>query len=194
MCQRFYFLYLKMMGFNNVLFSCGVLFIFSCNSSSSKENNEETFKSAVEYNDYIINYQSKIINHILAVGGMMEKNLDSAEAMLLEGVLITDSALADVKAMPALNGDTLFRNKAVANFKFYRKLFTTDYRKIISINKKDEGATSKDFEMLQSIQMALKKEEAKLDKGLSNAQADFAKKNKMPLLDNEVQKKLDTTR
>jgi 23S rRNA maturation mini-RNase III len=46
--------------------------------------------------------------------------------------------------------------------------------------------------MLQSIQAALEDEEAELDKRLSNAQADFAKKNKMPLLENEVQQKVDS--
>jgi len=178
---------------NHYLNLCFVLILFSCNSPESKGPDGTTFKDAVAYNDFIIKHQGKIINHILSVSALIGEDLDSAEALLGKGVLITDSALAQVKAMGDFKGDTIFRNRAVANFQFYRKLFTSDYRKIVSINKKGEAATEADVEMLQSIQSNLEEEEAELDKRLSNAQSDFAKKNKMPLLDNDVQKKIDST-
>jgi 23S rRNA maturation mini-RNase III len=92
--------------------------------------------------------------------------------------------------MAPFQGDTTFRNRALNNFHFYRRLFTSDYRKIIAINRKGEAATKADIEAIQSIQEKLEAEEAELDKLLSNAQSDFAKRNKMPLLENDVQKKI----
>ncbi|HVG11630.1 MAG TPA: hypothetical protein VM843_01445 [Flavisolibacter sp.] len=164
----------------------------SCTNSSSKGNKPGHFDDAVSYNDYIIQRQGKIINHILAVASQVGTDLDSAEALLGKGVLITDSALAQVGAMAPYQGDTTFRNRALGNFHFYRRLFTSDYRKIIAINRKGETATEADIEAIQSIQENLEAEEAELDKLLSNAQSDFAKRNKMPLLENDVQKKIDS--
>jgi hypothetical protein len=180
------------MNYKQTIIHFFILALFSCNEPEYKPGAGVVLENAVEYNDYIIKRQAKIINHILAVAAVLDTNLDSAEAMLGKGVLVTDSALADIENLNDFNGDSLFKNRAISNFKFYRKLFTSDYPKIISINRKGEAATDTDHQMLQSIQAALEDEEAELDKRLSNAQADFAKKNKMPLLENEVQQKVDS--
>ncbi len=164
----------------------------SCSDSSSKGNKPGHFGDAVSYNDYIIQRQGKIINHILTVANLVGTDLDSAEALLGKGVLITDSALVEVGSMAPYQGDSTFRNRALSNFHFYRRLFTSDYRKIIAINRKGQTATQADIDTIQAIQEKLEAEEAELDKLLSNAQADFAKRNKMPLLENEVQKKIDS--
>ncbi len=176
------------------LFALVLLFAVatSCNAPEATGANGVTFKDAVAYNDYIIKHQSGIITHILSVADMMSKDLNAAETMLDKGVLITDSALVAVKGMSDFKGDSVFRNRAVANFQFYRKLFTADYRKIVSINKKGEEATAANIAELEALQASIEAEETELDKRLNNAQTDFAKKNKMPLLENEVQKKIDS--
>lgn len=166
--------------------------VWACSNSSSKGTASPAFEDAVTYNDFIIQRQGKIINHILAVSNLVGTNLDSAETMLSQGVAITDSALTQVEAMGAFNGDSTFRNRALQNFRFYRRLFTTDYNTIIRINRKGADATEADIDSILEIQQRLESEEAELDKALSNAQTDFAKRNKMPLLENEVQKKIDS--
>ncbi len=183
-----------------VLFGCmnckaffsGFLFVYliSCNNPAAKGKNESTFDNAVAYNDYIIERQSTVIDQILLVSEAMAISADSAASLLKEGVTVTDIAIADVKEMRPFKGDTVFRNSALENFDFYRRLFTTDYKSIIDINKKVGAASANDLLKIDSIQTALVEKESELDKRLHNAQADFAQKNRISLTDKELQKKV----
>ena len=166
--------------------------LIACNTPSNKEKKGTFFDNAVAYNDYIIQRQTSVIDHILLVSEAMAVSADSVDQLLKEGVAITDIAIADVKEMGPFKGDTVFRNSALANFDFYRTLFTTDYKSIVEINKKGEAATGDDFQRIDSIQTAIMDKESELDKRLHNAQADFAQKNRMSLPENELQKKVDT--
>jgi hypothetical protein len=145
----------------------------------------------VDYNEFIIARQGKIVGQILSVADTMVKDARTAESMLREGVLIADSALADLERLGSFKGDTAFRNAARASFRFYRRLFASEYPKVIRIRHGHDSGEQHTYMALNSIRLALEKEEAELDKRLGNAQAGFAKRNNMPLLQNGVQGKMD---
>src|ERR1044072_6764441 len=65
-------------------FSLAIL-VVSCNKPV-KGKNGVTYKTAVEYNDYIVNRQSTLIKDVIAFGGAAQTNLDSAEHMLTDFV------------------------------------------------------------------------------------------------------------
>ncbi len=152
------------------------------------------FTNPVAYNEYIIEEQIKIIDQILEVNNAIERNAPGVQALLQKGLMTTDSSLKALNALPGFKGDTALKNRALSNFYFYKKLFTTAYPRILSINAKGNGITNTDYEELQNLQQAISKEEFALDQQLIAAQADFARRNKIPLLENEAQKRIDAIR
>ena len=83
------------------------------------------------------------------------------------------------------------RNAAIQSFSFYKKVFSTDYRQLISIRKNGGDQTEEGVGEMNNIVEKITKEEEQYDKAFHNAQRSFAEKNKMKLVDNEIQKKID---
>jgi len=152
------------------------------------------FTNPVAYNEYIIKEQTKIISHILAVNRAMEQNAPQVQVLLQKGLMTTDSSLKTLQALPGFKGDTTLKNRALSNFSFYRKLFATAYPRILSIYAKGDSITPTDYQELQNLEQAISKQEFNLDQQLVAAQADFARRNKIPLLENGVQKRIDANR
>jgi hypothetical protein len=157
-----------------------------------KGRNGVTYKSAVDYNDYIVGRQSTLIKNVLKFGEIAQTNLDSAELLLNGFSKDTDKMINELKGMPAWKGDSTLRDAAVKSFTFYKKVFDQDYRRILEI-RKDENAGSEAITEINEIVDNITKEEEKFDKDFHNAQKDFANKNKMKLRENEMQKKIDET-
>jgi hypothetical protein len=163
--------------------------IIACNKPA-KGPNGVAYKSAVQYNDYIVSRQSSLIKNVLKFGKVAESSLDSA-GLLLDGFISdTEKMISELKGMPAWKGDTSLRNAAVKSFTFYKSVFEKDYRRIIEI-RKDENRDVKAQSEINDIIKKISKEEEKFDKDFHNAQRDFATKNKMKLVQNELQKTID---
>lgn len=169
-----------------------VAVITACNKPA-KGPNGVTYKSAVQYNDYIVSRQSTLIKNVLKFGEVAQSSLDSA-GMLLDGFIRdTEKMISEIKGMPAWKGDTSLRNAAIKSFTFYKRVFEKDYRRIIEI-RKDENADAEAMTEINDIVDKISKEEEKFDKDFHNAQRDFATKNKMKLVENELQKKIDESK
>lgn len=164
--------------------------IISCNQPV-KGRNGVTYKSAVQYNDYIVSRQSKLMQNVLNFSKAAEINLDSAEKMLVKYSIETATTVEEIKGMPAYKGDTSLRNAAARSFNFYKDVFQNDYTGIITIRKKGDEMTSEDIEKMKNIADKITREEEGFDKSFHNAQKNFADKNNMKLMENEMQKKFE---
>src|ERR1700741_3668557 len=98
-------------------------FCFIACNQPVKGKNGVTYKSAVQYNDYIVGRQSKLMQHVLDFSKAAANNLDSAEKMLTEFTNETAQTVEDIKGMPAYKGDTSLRDAAVRSFSFYKNVF-----------------------------------------------------------------------
>lgn len=173
---------------NLLLFA--VLLVFIACNKPVKGPNGITYKSAAAYNDYIVGRQSTLIKNVLKFGEAAKVNLDSAEALLDKFIPETERVITELKGMPLWKGDSSLRNAAVQSFTFYKRVFEEDYRRILAI-RKDENAGEDEIIELNAIIEKISKEEEKFDKTFRNAQKDFAQKNKMKLIKNDLQKKID---
>lgn len=174
-----------------LLLLVGTAALHSCSLPVAQGRNGETFTTALEYNNYIIERQNGVIYHIIDFSKMAEVDLEVTEMLLNRGVKLTDSVLTDVKNLSAYKGDSSLRNAAVSMFTFYHKVFDEDYREMLTIRKKGTSASDDDYLRLQQIQQRLEQEEGEKDKYFHNAQQDFAEKNGMRLRENELQKSID---
>lgn len=164
--------------------------LIACNNSE-KGPNGVTYKSAVDYNDYIVGRQTTLLKKIMNFAEVAQLDLDSADIMLDGYVKDADGMIKEIKGMPSYKKDTAFRNAAINSFIFYKKAFDDYYRAIIRIRKvaADDAETQ-----LNDLLEKLTAEEEKHDKAFHNAQRNFAEKNKMRLKDNEIQKKIDAAK
>jgi hypothetical protein len=158
---------------------------------SAKGTNGITYKSPVQYNDYIVGRQTTLMKNIVDFSDMAQNNPDSAEKMLDAYSAETATMIKEIKGMPPYRGDSSLREAAIGTFSFYKKIFEDDYKQILQINKEGGGTTEEGADKLNSIIDKISKEEEKLDKTFHNAQSAFAKKNNMKLIENEMQKKVD---
>lgn len=165
----------------------------SCSLPVAQGANGTSFSTAVQYNDYIIERQSSVINHILSISKTAENDLEATEALLNSGVKLVDSVLLEVKGLSDYKGDSTFRNTAISMFGFYRRILDVDYREMVALRKKGEDLTIDDYWRLQQIQQSLAEEETERDKHLHNAQQEFAERNGMRLTKNALQSKIDET-
>ena len=169
-----------------------ILLISACNTTPSATGRDGIkFKTPVEYNDYIISRQLKIVAFIDQFANASNINIDSANAILEKSSDAAENYLADVNGLTSFNGDTAFKNAAVNSFAFYKRIFEREYKELLDINAKGEKITQQDRDRAIAITQAISAEEAELDKRFINAQKDFAQKNKLELDSNlETQKQL----
>lgn len=159
---------------------------------SVKGKNGVTYKSPSQYNDYIVNRQTRLMKNVLEFGKVADISLDSAESLLGSSVSETNDMIGEIKGMPPYKGDSALRDAAVATFSFYKRVFENDYADILAIRKKGpDNITPDDVQEANRIVEKISKEEEGFDKNFHLAQKEFAEKNNMKLMDNSMQKELD---
>jgi hypothetical protein len=169
-----------------------ILFLgmIACNQPSVGRNGV-AFKSAVQYNDYIVNRQAKHIQNVLDFAKAAGKDLDSAEKMLDKFSGETATIIEELSGMPAYKGDSSLRDAAVSIFNFYKKVFQIDYPRIIRIRKKGDEMTNEELKEMKDIVGRITRDEEGYDKSFHNTQKDFADKNNIKVTENEMQKKFE---
>ena len=156
-----------------------------------KGKDGKVYKDAVEYNDYIINRQSAIMQDVIDFLKVSETNLDSARKMLNDYAVKIEKMVEEIKGMPPYKGDSVLRDAAVGSFGFYKKMFQNEYKQIIDIRLSSNGQTEDAVAEMDRIVDKITVEEEKFDKVFHNAQGDFARKNNIRLSENDMQKKFD---
>jgi hypothetical protein len=156
-----------------------------------KGKDGKVYKNAVEYNDYIINRQSVIMQDVIDFLKVSETNLDSARKMLNDYTVKIEKMAEEIKGMPPYKGDSVLRDAAVGSFEFYKKMFQNEYKQIIDIRLSGNDQTEDAEAEMNRIVDKITVEEEKFDKAFHNAQSDFARKNNIRLSENDMQKKFD---
>ena len=167
--------------------------LVSCKQDQPRGANGITYKNAVEYNDYIVSRQSRLMKNIMSFVQVAQSDLDSAERMLDIYVKETGAMVTELKGMPAFKGDSTLRDAAVSIFGFYRKIFDKDYRDILHLRSEQDGTNPEIEEQIQRIVKKVEEEEKGFDDRFQGAQKAFARKNKMKLIENEMQKEFEET-
>lgn len=167
--------------------------LVSCKQDQPRGANGITYKNAVEYNDYIVSRQSRLMKNIMSFVQVAQSDLDSAERMLDIYVKETGTMVTELKGMPAFKGDSTLRDAAVSIFGFYRKIFDKDYRDILHLRSEQDGTNPEIEEQIQRIVKKVEEEEKGFDERFQGAQKAFARKNKMKLIENEMQKEFEET-
>lgn len=158
---------------------------------SPKGANGVTYKSPVQYNDYIVGRQTTLMKNIVDFSKASQIDLDSAEKMLNGYIIETTTMIKEIKGMPPYKGDSSLRDAAIQTFGFYRQVFEDDYKQIIKLNKTGESITEEGATKVNNIVEDITRREEKLDKAFHNAQSEFARKHNMRLTENSMQKKVD---
>ncbi len=159
-------------------------------SSPEKGPNGVTYKTPIQYNDYIIGRQTILLEKIMKFADAAKTDLDAADKLLDEYSADASVMIKEIKGMPAFRNDTAFREAAVNSFTFYKKAFDDYYKEIIRIRK--EGAADAD-DQLDKVLEKLTAEEKRLDYAFRINQQSFAAKNKMTLMENKMQKQIEGT-
>lgn len=167
------------------------VFFFACKDKPVKGTNGITYKTPVQYNDYIVTRQTTLMENIMSFVDVAQSNLDSAEILLDKYVKATGDMIREIKGMPPYKGDSTLRDAAAGIFGFYKKIFDKDYRQIIHIRKGEEGQSADADTQIEQIVKRIEGEEKGFDTRFQAAQKDFARKNNMKLIDNEMQKEFD---
>ncbi len=174
-----------------LFFAITIMACFAACNQPVKGRNGQVYKSAAQYNDYIISRQTTLIKNVLDLSTIAQTDLDSADKMLDKYVVETDSMILNLNGMPPYKGDSSFRDAAIASFAFYKKVFGNEYKQLINIRKNGGDTTQEGIAEMSKIVDKITREEEKYDKAFHNAQKNFADKNHMKLAENEMQKKID---
>jgi hypothetical protein len=176
-------------NFANIILSF-IVFI-SCNRPV-KGPNGVVYKSAAQYNDYIVSRQTSLMKNVESFGEMAQKSLDSAGLMLISFKKETDKMIIELKGMPPhFKRDSSFRDAAIHSFIFYKRVFANDYKRILEIGKEGTESTNEGTAEIDSIVNKITREEEDFGKAFLNAQQNFADNNNMKLIANNAQKKID---
>lgn len=167
------------------------LMLTACKNDPPTGANGIVYKSAVEYNDYIVSRQTTLMKNIMSFVEVAQSDLDSAELLLNNYVKQIGTMITEIKGMPPYNGDSTLRDAASGIFGFYKRIFDKDYREILHIRGGEDGHSADADAQIAEIVKRIEEEEKGYDSRFQGAQKSFARKNKMKLVDNEMQKEFD---
>lgn len=161
------------------------------NSSTFVEGtNGEAYKNAIQYNDFIVNKQTEVAKQIMQFAAESQTDLNTAEQTINQAVSKVSQTITAIEGMPDWKGNTALRDSALSLFRFYKTIFSDDYRRIIAMQKDGTVSQEEKTEYYQ-ITQKINSSEAKLDAGFKTAQKDFALQNGFKVATNELQGKID---
>lgn len=170
-----------------VILLIAIVFTFTTGAFAQK------FTEASEYNDYIVELQNKIGYKMLEFNeriGEEGATLESVTPYHSALVQTTKDVIADLKKLPAFEGNSSFKNSAVDLFNFYLKTIEVDYKEMMELifsETMDEAA----LERLSQILEQITTDEAVYDENFAREQQAFADKYNFDLIDNELQDEID---
>lgn len=146
-------------------------------------------KTAVEYNDIIVDEQSKIGQRIIDFNYAVEagEEMDLPLKLILEQIDISIAVVEKVK--PWEDGAAL-KSSALSLFKFYKSIVAKEYSEMVGILKKENIAES-DVARLDELLASITEREEKLDADFSYQQETFAKRWNIELAPSELQNEID---
>jgi hypothetical protein len=167
------------------------LWVASLLAAASLPSCRNTKQQAIDYNNRIVDLQSKIVKGMLD----FSSTFDSKDTALMEkkyGELQAsiDAALKETRTLEPFDGSSEFRDTAIQLFEFYRDITKKEYREIVDIFKKSQIQQT-DVDRIGKLNEDISKREKVLDDRFMAVQTSFAKKYGIPLVESELQKKID---
>ncbi len=146
-------------------------------------------KTAVEYNDLIVDEQNKIGQRIIDFNYAVEsgEEIDLPLKLILEQIDVSIDVIEKVK--PWEDGAAL-KGSALSLFKFYKSIVSKEYTEMVSILKK-ENIDETDVKRIDVLLASVSEREEKLDADFSYHQEAFAKRWNIELAPSELQDEID---
>ncbi len=150
--------------------------------SASVVSEAQSFKTATEYNDFIVAKQHKIINtNIEYISKLVHADdFETIENHRKEVIKKLEQTIAEMQALPPYKKNTAFRDETTKAFEVYLAAFSQEFA-TVNLNKMD---SEESFENMEALFKAQDAAEAKLSTAglkVEKAQSNFAKKNNMRL-------------
>jgi hypothetical protein len=197
-CPTFFITKLSLIS-ADILYFCGkicrmkktLLLFFMLVSGMLQLAIAQQFKTPVEYHNYILNEQLKVVNTIIS----FSNQFDSKDSILIANYNRTKAILKksweNIKNLPPYNGDSELKDAAQPLFEMYYTAMDVEYSEMVDMFiKKDFG--KKTQERVNILLNSINDREKKLDAHLKEAQANFAKKYDLKIEDNQVQQKVNS--
>lgn len=151
-------------------------------------------KTAIDYNDYVVDLQSRIIAKMIEFNlhvSSEEATQNSAKIYFEDMLKTTKASISELEKLQAWEKDSDLKMAAMTLFRFYEKTIDQDYRRIIQIIYDPIGMTEETQVEFDEILTRITDDEAKIDEQFQTEQTKFAKKNGFMLIDNELQEEVD---
>ncbi len=161
-----------------------VILLAGCKTKNTVGAKGVAYKTALEYNEYIIHLQMDMKKDITEYTDAANVSIDEADKSLDKIINDASIKLKEIEGMPAFNGDTAFRNAAIALFSFYKTSFSNDFKEMHQLQRKVAAGTATDDvqEKLDKFEDVVSEKEAPLDAKFQETQAKFAKENNLTLI------------
>lgn len=158
-----------------IALSC-MSFVLSLSAQDKKAS--MTFKSAIDYNNFIIDEQEKVgtcMNHLSQAveSGTPQDMNDALDTLQVQ----TKKSKNVIGKLGAYNNNKDFRNAAVKLFLFYYKISRKEFKKMVKVISKGDKITKKDISVIDTIDKSISAKETILDASFSEAQQKFAREN-----------------
>ncbi len=163
--------------------------VISCGPKN--KDGEVNFESALDYNNYIIDLQSKTIKAILSFADACsladETSMRSSYEKFQKQA---KESLTELKKLGSFDGSTEFRDKAIDLFSFYVEVADNDYKKMLDLLLKKDFNDADQAE-IDKIVAKVSEKETGFDAAFAKAQEDFAAKNNLQITKNTLQDQID---
>lgn len=155
-------------------------------------NAQKSFKTAISYNDYIVEQQTAIGLKILDFNKVVNVtvNYDTLMMALKEIDKTIDKSLKNLKNTIAFEKETELKTSALNLFQFYKRIMNNEYKEMIKILSKGEYSEEDSAKMSEILDKVVKDENA-FDATFLDAQKKFAEKYGFTLQESELQEKID---
>ncbi|MGA2298555.1 MAG: hypothetical protein ABSG15_13495 [FCB group bacterium] len=167
-----------------------VLILFAIQSCGEMSKPEMT---PVQYNDFIIVNQTKVIQKFIDLSKTFDKHIPKEideQFNLLQ--IQVDSAVASTSTLSNFKGNSEFKDAALKLFQFYQDGLKNDYKQMIEILKKGpEGMNAETMKKMTDLSQSFDTKEKVLNDAFIKAQNNFATQFKIEIKPNQLQKELD---
>lgn len=141
-----------------------------------------TFKTAVEYNDYIVGQQKRVFNAI----NEFNKSVDSGSVRYSHSkreaiVAVVDDALIQLRKLPAYKGDGGLKAATIPLFEFYKTSAEVEYKEMIDLVLGSENIDDSIMKRINQLVAQVTEKEKKFDADFAAAQQKFAVDNHFTL-------------
>lgn len=143
----------------------------------------QVFYTAKEYNDALIQNQSKISVYFTSIAKDLIVNPKVSDSLRQAAIIETIGLIDFTKRMNVFNGNSNFRDAGVGIFQYYLSAFQLEYKEIVQIFTDSKGKPDEtQLNRLEFLDRQLLIKEQPLDENFIREQMKFAFENDLELM------------